>query len=212
MSCTSRKMFEKACVNACLLFSLGGCILGGCASALELRPDFARDPPRVIAVLPVRNETIHQLDKVSFGGLLQRAVIGAPSYDIPDLLRGSVEEALMLRGYQTAPSGDWSGSDRKGSEPPDFKHPLPPGAPSLPFNAVLYTVIESWSANTMASMSLAMRYRLELYRVPSGELLLSGKGELSYREDARTRGSDDIPSQIRQSAQRTLSYLPRVKE
>src|SRR5437867_2890011 len=80
--------------------------------------------------LGVQNETIHQLENVSFGGFLQRTVIGASSYNIPDLLRGSLEEALTLRGYPTASDGGLK------SDPPlDFKHALPQGTPKLQFNA-----------------------------------------------------------------------------
>src|SRR2546426_4196230 len=202
MSFTRQRAYEKAFVRISFFFGLAGC-----ASPLELRPDFNSLRPRVIEVLPVQNETIHQLENVSFGGFLQRTVIGASSYNIPDLLRGSLEEALTLRGYPRASDGGLK------SDPPlDFKHPLPQGTPKLQFNAVLYTTIESWSANTMASGSFAMRYRLEMYSVPGGELLLSGKGDCSQREESRYRSAEDIPSQIRRSAQRVMATLPRGSE
>jgi hypothetical protein len=202
MSFTRQRAFEKAFVKISVIVGWVGC-----ASQLQLRPDFNQIRPRVIAVLPVQNETLYQLEQVSFGGLLQRAVIGAPSYDIPDLLRGSLEEALVLRGYQTAAHAEAnSGSSL------DFRHPLPPGTPKPPFDAVLCTTIESWSSSTMASPSLSMRYRLEMYGAAGGDLLLSGKGECSYREDTRFRSAGDIPAQIRGSAQRVMASLPRGSE
>lgn len=188
--------------NTAIVLLAGSIFAGGCSSGATLHPEFPRLRPASIAVMAVRNATVIPLDHASFGGLLQRTVIGAQSYDVPELLRGALEEAVVHRGYAlgSAPAGG-----------ADFSKPLPEGA-SLPlFDAAIVATIESWMAGTGTSMTVSMRYRLDMYRVPTAEVLYSGTFSCASRDDLRGRGGEDLPAAIRRSAHRALADLPRAK-
>jgi len=182
---------------------LVACGLAGCAAQGRVHPDYARLAPSTILVPTVKNETIHQLDDVSIGGLLQRALIGPKTVDVLDLVQGSAEEALVLKGYATW--GSWT-------EPPgeklDFRRPLPAGAPALSFDAVCMVTIEEWSVDAISGSSLHMVYRIELYKVPSAELLYFGQFGCGYREDIRDPRVDDFTIMIRRSVRDAFSDLP----
>ncbi|MBI4601544.1 MAG: hypothetical protein HY721_06245 [Planctomycetes bacterium] len=183
---------------------LAGVLLAGCGSPGSIHSSYAALKPASVAVLPVRNETVHQLEQVAFGGLLQRLVAGPETYDVPGLLRAGLEEGLERRGYrlERAPAPE-------GARPDDSR-PLPEGAPRPPSEAVLLATIESWDAATAGAFSMRMTYRIDLRRVPAGDLLYSGTFVCEEREDARSRGSGDVHGAIRRSALRALASLPRA--
>lgn len=216
MNSIRRKAQEKTCGKRFADALLGGllCVaLGwggvGCLPDARIHPDYGRLRPAVVAVPPVENETTHQLDEVSFGGPLQRTVIGVGSYNIPNLLRGALEEALVLHGYSV---GTYSEDSRRPKL--DFRRPLPPEAARQPFDAVLLSTIESWTSDKLSSSSMVFRFRVEMVRVPTAELLYIGVFECGHRGDSDGRGigDDQVSTQIRRSAQRALASLPGASD
>ena len=185
----------------------------GCSTQARIAPEYAALRPRAIAVQPVVNETIHQLDGVTFGGLLQRVTIGVEAVNVPQLLRGALEEALLIKEYDAPPFRKPEG-EPEGSIPvsaPDgasAAKPLPPPWANLPFEAVLVTAIEAWQASTTGTPAVDMRYRVVLRRLPGLEVLYSNVFEGSYREDVRTRSAEGVPAWIRRSARKVLADLP----
>jgi hypothetical protein len=178
-----------------------------------VHPEYSALRPRAIAVHPVANETLHQLDRVSFGGILQRVTVGVETIDVPVLLRGALEEALLMKDYSAPPFTRPPGEPEdaipvRAPESESPPRPLPAAWASLPFDAVLVPAIESWQASTMGSSSVGMRFRVVIYRLPEMEVLYSTVFEGSYREDVRTRGNDMIPAWIRRSARKALPDVP----
>ena len=165
---------------------------------------------------PVVNQTIHQLDAITFGGLLQRITIGPAALSVPEVLRGGLEEALLLKDYASPPyarpPGEPEGSiplDTEDDIPARPEKPLSQAWASLPFDAVLVPVIETWHAATTTGTPAAdMRYRVVIYRLPGLEILYSHVFEGSYREDVRNRSAEGVPAWIRRSARKVLADLP----
>ena len=172
-----------------------------------MNPEYARLAPRTIEVMPVANETIQQLSDVAFGGLLQRAIIGAETYDVLNVLRGSLEESLLRKGYAVRP-----GETEPGRGAPDFRRPLPEGMPPPPFDAACYATVKEWSSDRTSVDSMYMRYRIEIYRVPTAELLYSGDFVCDHLvgDDTSTL-SGSVVSTIRRSVRRALSALPEAE-
>jgi hypothetical protein len=160
--------------------------------------------PEAIAVLPVHNGTLYSLDKVVFAGLLQRSLIGGETYDIPTILRGGLEEALVIAGYGVVPY-----EPRPGAPRPDFQKPLPAGTPAPPFDAALHATILAWESSSGGAPSFSLRYRLALCHVPSGELLYSGDFHCVYRSESRSLSAESVESAIRRCARQSLASLPR---
>jgi hypothetical protein len=189
------------------LISCAVVLPAGCTAGGIVHVDYLKLKPASIAVLSVENETVHPLDQMSFGGLLQRAVIGAQVENIPELLRGGLEEALVQKGYELGSPGAAAAGGGT-----DWRKPLPAGTQEPSFDAVLTAAIESWHAEAGGATSFSMRYRIEMYRVPSAEPLFSGTFYCDHRDDIRARGADDVPGAIRRSARRALASLPSAKE
>ena len=94
---------------------MAGALLAGCVSADgTLHEEFASLSPERIAVPVPDNNTILPLDEVSFGGLLQRAIVGQRTFNVPVLLQREIREELERKGYQTT-SG--AGVDEKYRQP-----------------------------------------------------------------------------------------------
>lgn len=210
MSCTPRnapgrlpgreRLLPLSCASFLVLSLAVAC---GCASG-SVHPGFSRHQPARITVLPVANATLYPLDEVVFAGVLQRSLIGGEKYNIPDILRGGLEESLVLAGYDLVPVAP----DRK-AKLPDYRQPLPEGTPVPPFDAALYTSIHSWESSTGASTNIAMRFRLELYHVPTGEILFSGDFHCVHRSEARSWSPDGVEVLMRRCARQALESLPR---
>jgi hypothetical protein len=126
-------------------------------------------------------------------------VLGAQTYDIPNLLRGALEENLIRDGYAVVPAA---------AHAPDPSRPAPESAPKPAYDAALVAVIETWRGDTSGGVNMSMRYRLALFRVPTAEVLYHGTFSCEAREDLRNRGADDVTSAIRRSAARALAALP----
>lgn len=182
-------------------------LLVGCRSPAEVHPEYARLAPSKVLVPPPVNRTIHQLDAVTFGGLLQRAVIGGDTYNVPRLLQGSVEDTLVLRGYSVAEDAAIPDVD-----PPDFRQPLPADAPLPDFDGICYAEILEWRSRRTSTSGLHMKYRLELYRVPTGELLFSGDFAFEGKGSMNDPEFENLAKLIRQSVRGALSFLPRAEE
>ncbi len=179
-------------------------LLSGCAAGGTLHPEYARLRPRDIAVLKVKNETISDLGSVAFGGLLQRAVIGAETHNVLELVRGAVEESLLKSGYSIAAVKEPLGFDPSA--------PQAGGAGSLPCQAIATTAVESWHADTLSNFSsFSMRYRFELRSYPAAELLYSGTFFCDHR-DNRSQSLDGVSTAIRRSVAQALGALPPVSE
>jgi hypothetical protein len=198
MNCTLRRGWARRSADTAVLGTLLS-IVSGCSTA-EINASYEALKPRVVYILPVDNQTIHQLDKITFGGLLQRGTVGAEEYDIPGILRAAVEESVLLAGYSTAPGGGYAQID--------WTRPLPEGQPAPPFDGVLVTTLESWWANTLGIPAFGMRFRVELRRVPTGEVLYQNETECRQEEDPRARSADMVPNAIRRAARRVLADLP----
>jgi len=186
----------------CSMLPVPGFFVSGCMPPAKIHPDYAKLAPKVIAVLPVVNKTIHQLDQVPIGGLAQRWIVGMETFDVPDILRGALEEALVLREYMPI---SYTVDPEKG--PPDFSRPIVGANP--PFDGALVATIESWTSGSTSLTDVTMRYRVELYRVPTAEKLFSGEFDMVYRENVMGSSANDLRSQIRYSAQRALRWLPQ---
>jgi len=215
---TRASRYAKACAEV-LPAALAACLAlstPGCSSSAQVAAEYDSLRPRAIAVHPVVNETIHQLDAVTFGGLLQRITLGPAAVNVPEVLRGGLEEALLLGDYASPPYARPPGEPE--SSIPIEKHrditvrpdrQLPEAWASLPFDAVLVPVIETWQATTTTGTPAAdIRYRVIIYRLPGLEVLYSNVFEGSYREDVRTRSAEGVPAWIRRSARKVLADLP----
>jgi hypothetical protein len=192
MNSMRRRGWARAFADAAVLIGALFPIASGCATA-EVNPRYESLKPSVVAVLPVENATIHQLDAVAFGGLLQRGIIGPEVHDIPALLRAGLEESLLLAGYAT--SSGAGGVPAGAGRPPQFE-------------ATLLATIESWWASTVGTPAFSMRYRVEMHHVESGEVLYRNLVESRAEEDPRARSADLVPAAIRRSARRALAELP----
>jgi hypothetical protein len=60
----------------------------------------------------------------------------------------------------------------------------------------------------MGVPAFGMRYRVELRRVPTGEVLYRQVVECRQEENPRARSADMVPAAVRRSARRALSDLP----
>ncbi|MGQ9589793.1 MAG: hypothetical protein ACUVYA_05815 [Planctomycetota bacterium] len=187
-------------------------LLAGCASSGTVHPDYGRLAPRVVCVAPVANETIHQLDEVTFGGLFQRTVLWPKKYRVTEILAAAAEESLLRKGYETRSGcggdGSLAGSPAALRPVPDYRRPLPEGSALPAFDAVLYLTVEEWAADRTAGSSLHIAYRVELYRVPAAEVLYHGRFSCGYREDPYEPRPDELPIALRRSVSSALAALP----
>lgn len=178
------------------------CIPGGCTSVGSLHPDFDRFRPRTVCVLPVENATVHRLDHVSFGGILQRALLGARTLDVLEILRGAAEESLILKGYRIGecpPGAASAGED-------------PTRAARSGADAVCRVTVTEWASDSVTGESLHVVYRIEIRHVESGAILFAARHGCGYRESDREPREDEIPYLIRRSVRTALGALPEVPE
>ena len=166
----------------------------GCAASVEfVHPHIEEFAARTVAVEPIVNETVYTLDAVAFGGPLQRLVVGAQKYDIPSVLLGALEEALLLRGYDPR-SPDRSDSGSAGMLDGDA-------------DMVARCAIVFWEAETSGSPSMDLRFRLDL-STPQGERLYGGTFAARYRQSGRSRTHKDPTAAIRSAMAAALRELP----
>ena len=197
-------MCRQLHVIAAHAFSFLALHAAGCAAGGSIHPEYRQLKPRDIAVLSVKNETIADLGRVTFGGPLQRTIVGVESYNVLELLRGAIEEALLKAGYFIA----------EVTEPLPFDpgKPLLDGADRPAFQAAVLASVESWQAHETSNFaSFALRYRLEMRRVPTAELLYSGTFTCEQRE-GRAQTSESLPRAIRRSVARALGALSAANE
>ena len=87
--------------------------------------------------------------------------------------------------------------------------PLSEAWASLPFDAVLVPVMETWQASTTTGTPAAqMRYRVVIIACRVSRSSTRTSSVASYREDVRTRSAEGVPVWIRRSARKVLADLP----
>ena len=166
-----------------------------------------------MAVLPVGNDTVYELERVRFGGLLQRLTLGPQTYDVPALLRDSFLEALQHRGYDATIYLPPEASPDATSDGQDFTKPLPEGSPELPFDAALVSTIDSWYSAGSGQWKTAMAFEVKLYHVPTAELLYSYKCNCARTADSRGTDSGNLGRRfIISCARKSLGSLPVASE
>ncbi len=193
-----------------LLLLVVASLLAGCAASGTVHPEYRRLAPRIVCMAPVANETIHQLDEVTFGGLFQRTVLWPRRHSITAILSAAAEESFLRKGYETRAACAGS-SQGPGSPAPDYRKPLPQGSPPQEFDAVCYLTVEEWATDRYAGSSMHLVYRVELFRVPTAELLYFGRISCGYREDPHEPRTDELPMAIRRSVASALAALPPAR-
>lgn len=181
---------------------------GGCATHAEfVHPEFSRFGVQRIGIHDVENATVFELRSVSFGGVFQRTVFGVPQYDIHSLLQGAIEEALLLKDYETANlgpaparsglEGDAASTDR--SLAADVRSPR---------DAELSCTIVFWSAEPAARPEMEMRFRVEIHSAAGGEKLYAGTFRAFMRETERTHTQPRLEKVIRPAVLGAFEDLP----
>ena len=163
--------------------------------------DYDRLRPQTIELAPVQNRTVYPLKSVSFGGTIQRNLLGARPYDIPFLLRSSCDELLSEKGYRTVvrervreiPSGDTPSGDVDAQ--PEWAA------------ATFTCTIESWSAGTGSLPYMKLIYRIEI-RQKNGDTELFNTTSTATADGRSMRRSIDVERAIRSSVRHALSELP----
>jgi hypothetical protein len=201
MKSTCRKRFASTLGSAFLLGAW--CLVSGCVSAY-VNPDYKRLEPRTIAVLPVENHTIQHLDKVSIGGLLQSLTFGGETFNIPELLSGAIRAALVDRGYAVVPL--------PAELDVDFRKPQDSPGGGKDYDAALYATILGWNSDPNTSPMFHLRYRIQIYRVPTAEQLFEGTFDCGTMDDPHRLDMTPLPSQIERCSEMALHDLPRAGE
>lgn len=179
----------------------------GCAQSAEfVHPEYARFDVRRIGVYNVENSTAFELRSVSFGGMFQRAVLGTPQYDVHSLLRGAIEESLLLKDYETMSLGSPPAPAPVDARPRDDSPPADVAAG--PQDAELYCRILYWKAETGARPAMEMRFRVELYSAAEHELLYAGTFKAAFSMGAHDRTIPSLEKIIRPAVRRAFLDLP----
>jgi hypothetical protein len=184
----------------------------GCGTHAEfVHPDFSRFDVRRIGIYNVENSTVFELRSVSFGGAFQRTVFGVPEYDIHSLLQGAIEEALLLKDYETVSLGPAPSTARSGGGAATAGG----GAATLDrslaagrqHDAELSCAIVFWKAEPGARPEMEMRFRVEIHSA-AGEKLYAGTFKAAMRETARTRTQPRLETVIRPAVLGAFEDLP----
>ena len=166
-------------------------VLTGCAGG-DVHPRFFDVRPRSLSVLPVQNKSGEELERVSFDGALQSVMVGAQSSDVTELIRGAVEETLLLKGYEIVDADRGGDGDGNG------------------VNAALHTTITAWSHSRGAGAQFRLRYRVEVRHAPTGELLYDGDFQCSHQSRAGARRAP-VELALRRCVRQALDGLPDAR-
>jgi hypothetical protein len=201
--------YAREALTALLLVAAAALAGAGCGAPTFLHEDYARLAPSTVAVLPSLNRTIYQLDEVTFGGLLQRAMSTPRPINVPLVVQGAVQDALVARGYGTLLC---EAGSREAAV--DFTRPLVDAEPRR-FDAACITTIEGWRSDRTSTSTLYMKYRVDLYRVPTAELLFTGHFSVTHGPehdiDDSADSTLDVPRILRDAVMESLSALPRPR-
>ncbi|MCZ6794984.1 MAG: hypothetical protein O7J95_15380 [Planctomycetota bacterium] len=172
-----------------------------------VHPSFDALKPQRIDVRWPANETVHPLERVAYGGLLQRLVSGERVYNVYDLLYRGLREALEEKGYATS---DRVSEGRFGAV--DFRTPGGEIGEDVPFDAVLYSKVVGWHRRDRSFPNgVTVGLELAIYKVPGAEKLYEIRESVFLRDDQHgSQGSHGrfLESGLRHAAYRTLSGLP----
>ena len=222
-------------MGAWCVVAAGACC--GCSHTADfVHPDFSNFRLQRIGVFDVENATVYRLNGVSFGGFVQRNVFGVPQYDIPAVLRAALEEALLLKNYETltlgpqptTPRGDpkpasgsspdeieerSSGLSPAVAESPTVSPAVEPdrsgvGERGILHDAEIFCTILYWHAKTGATPELSLRFRLELVSVVGREKLYAGTFPVSYKQGKRNRSRLNVSKLMRSAVKGALAELP----
>jgi hypothetical protein len=184
-------------------------VLTGCVGQVEVHPDYEQIGPTGICLEPVRNETIHDLRQVSFGGILQRVLVGPETLDVPAILQASLQDALTRRGYETRLDCDGSEpATVAGAEAPEIGDASAEGG-GAEYDARCRLVVEEWSSDRVSSASIQMVFRVELDRVSTGERLFTGRYRYAFLEDSGEPHANDLPASLAGAVKTALTTLPQ---
>ena len=175
-----------------------------------------------IGVFDVENETVYQLDAVSFGGILQRGIFGVRQYNIPAVLRAGIEEALLRKSYETLalgkrPEGDVHGTidEESSARSPAAAASTTSGTPPLAVDpggrlhdAELTCRIVYWQGNPGTRPEMKVGFRLELYSAAGREKLYAGTFTARYKQGPRGQSQVDVARLIRSAVIGAFSDLP----
>ena len=147
------------------LLALAALLALGCSvpPASTIHPKYAELKPKVIQVLPVKNETRRKdLEGYCPDALLQRMVTGGRKIDVLEVFRKAAEEAAQQRGYTISKDAPGAGG------------------------ATMKIVLKEWrDGSRFGASEIVFSCKLELSRSPSGESLYS----TSVHHIAESRGS-----------------------
>jgi hypothetical protein len=166
--------------------------LAGCAGG-EVHPRFFDVRPRTLSVLSVKNDSGQALESVSFDGALHSAMVGARVSDLAELIRGAVEETLVLKGYEIV-DGDGDG----GSNDDDN---------GLSEHATLHVTVTAWSHSRGSGAQFRLRYRIEVQHALTGDLLYDGDFQCAHQPRAGTRRAP-VGLALRRCVRQALDGLP----
>ncbi|MEM7261421.1 MAG: hypothetical protein AAF488_05475 [Planctomycetota bacterium] len=148
------------------------------------------------------NETIHDVRRIGFGGLLQNLITGPRVYNLEQMLYTELRNALEDKGYEVTLGLSMGETDYR--QPQEAKSP--------DFDAVMYTTITRF---TPPSSSPPPRLRITL----EGELRVAGSATLAYsvedtvdvRGTVRDSQGRFLEAGIRGVARRLVMDLPDLK-
>ncbi len=210
----------------CLCLGLGGAICGCSHSAEFVHPEFESYGVQHIGVFDVENETVYQLNDVSFGGILQRGFFGVRQYNIPAVLRSGIEAALLRKSYETLALGKRPEGDVRGTIDATSDEESPAGSPAAAasttsgtpplavdpggrlHDAELTCRIVFWQGNPGARPEMKVAFRLELYSVAGREKLYAGTFTARYKQGPRGQSQVDVARLIRTAVIGAFSDLP----
>jgi len=176
----------------------------GCATRGEVHERYDELGPSRIDVPEPENRTVVPLDEIGYGGLLQRVITGPRVYPVTDMLRQGLRDALLEKGYDVA-----DGASARYAQV-DFREPVGDASVTPPFDAVLYSTVEGWSERRAHPAGVALKLRVALHRVPSGERLYEAVHVAHMSEDRHGPDSQGrfLESGLRRAAAGALADLP----
>ena len=194
----ARSATSIALVAVAIAFS--GCAVG------KVHSRFYTVSPRTVAVLAPENDTGDDLGRVTFDGVLQSAFVGAQATDVAELLRGAVEETLILKGYAlvslpvAAPEVDVERSPDELDESSDARDRC---------DATVHTTIVEWSHSRGAGAQFRLRYRIEIRHLASDDILYEGEFHCVHQSRPGGRFAP-VDTALRRCLRQALEGLPEA--
>ncbi len=180
-------------------------LVAGCALPAFVDARMGVDPPQVVAVPPVTNETVYPLGAVSFGGMLQRSVLGVQLYDVPELLAAAIDENLRSKNYDTMVL--------ETSPIPEIREAIGAGRAhdQVTYDAVIAARILTWQAETGSLANMRFEFEIELFSTDSLEKLFSVRSHAAYREEPHSRVPRGPAKAIRRAVFAAMRQFPPLQ-